>query len=638
MSDPLHHECGVAAIRLLKPLSYFEAKYGSPDWAFNKLFLLMEKQHNRGQDGAGIGCIKLNMPLGEPYVFRARDATKDALTKIFNTAQHNLHDMRRSGVINGTDCNDYKTKFDFGGEILMGHMRYGTSGRFDEGSCHPYLRRTNWATRTLMMLGNFNMTNTHEINQRLIQRGQHPVFDTDTQAILADVGFHLDDAHNEIYRELRGTMPGPEIPAEISRRLDLYSIVGEAAKTWDGGFCVMGGVGNGDFFCLRDPHGIRPCHYVLTDEYLAIASERVPLMSVMEVENEAVHELARANMIVVKNDGKVTIREYTTPLEPTPCSFEGIYFSRGNDPIVYRERKALGAELTEKVVESLDGNFSKAAITYIPNTAEVSYYGLLEGLRAYRRNKVTAQMKEAFLNGKMSEELIDELILRRWPRAEKIIHKDIKLRTFITQESSRGQMVSQVYDLTFGAMESDEVLVAIDDSIVRGTTLKTSLLRLLSRTKARKLVIVSSAPQIRYPDCYGIDMSELGKFIAFQAAISLLKKRGMYDYITSIYNECKRQLTLPVEQRTNPVKQIYAPFTDDEITEEVGHLVTPENAPCEVQVIYQSLEGLHKSIEGPCGDWYFSGDYPTPGGYTTVNVAFINWFEKRDGRSYSLPV
>ncbi|HIX19704.1 MAG TPA: amidophosphoribosyltransferase [Candidatus Akkermansia intestinigallinarum] len=638
MSDPLHHECGVAAIRLLKPLAYFADKYGSPDWAFNKLFLLMEKQHNRGQDGAGIGCIKLGMPLGEPYVFRARDATSSALANIFSTQQRSLRHMRERGEIGWSDAESYKKNFNFGGEILMGHLRYGTSGLFDEGSCHPYLRRTNWETRTLMLLGNFNMTNAPQLNRSLIERGQHPIFGTDTQTVLEEIGFYLDEAHTDIYRELRDTMPGRDIPREISKRLDLYDIIGKASQAWDGGFCILGGVGNGDFFCLRDPHGIRPCHYIITDEYIAIASERVPLMSVMEVESEQVHELPRANMIVVKSDGKISIREYTKPLEPTPCSFEAIYFSRGNDPIIYRERKALGAELTEKIVASIEGDISKAAVTYIPNTAEVSYYGLLEGLRSYRRERITADMIAALREGRLTEEMIEEQVLRRWPRAEKIVHKDIKLRTFITQETNRGQMVSQVYDLTYGAIAEDEVLVAIDDSIVRGTTLKTSLLRLLGRAKPRKIVIASSAPQIRYPDCYGIDMSELGKFIAFQAAISLLKKRGMYDYITSIYEECKHQLTLPPEERGNPVKKIYAPFTDDEITNEVSRLVTPDNATCPVQVIYQTLEGLHRSIEGPCGDWYFSGNYPTPGGYTTVNAAFINWFDGRDGRSYSLPV
>ena len=639
MSDPLHHECGVAAIRLLKPLSYFANKYGSPEWAFNKLFLLMEKQHNRGQDGAGIGCVKLDMPLGEPYVFRARNATPSALSDIFSSQQRNLRTLREMGDWSVQDANAYKKNFNFGGEILMGHLRYGTSGQFDEGSCHPFLRRTNWTTRTLMLLGNFNMTNASELNRTLIERGQHPIFDTDTQAVLEEIGYYLDEAHTDIYRELRDNMPGREIPSVISQRLDLYDIIGKASQNWDGGYCVMGAVGNGDFFCLRDPHGIRPCHYVLTDEYLAIASERVPLMSVMGVECEDVHELDRANMIVVKSDGKISIAPYTTPLEPTPCSFEAIYFSRGNDPIIYQERKQLGANLAEKVVECLgDENFSKAAITYIPNTAEVSYYGLLEGLRSYRRDRVTAAVIENFHNGTLSDELIRELIQRRWPRAEKIAHKDIKLRTFISEESSRKQMAAQVYDLTYGAVGKDEVLIAIDDSIVRGTTLRVSLLRLLARSKARKIVILSSAPQIRYPDCYGIDMSELGKFIAFQAAISLLKKCGDYAYITHVYDECRRQLTLPPEQRGNPVKMIYSPFSADEITEEISHLVTPDNSPCEVQIIYQTLEGLHSAIEGPCGDWYFSGNYPTPGGYTTANVAFINWYEGRDGRSYSLPV
>ncbi len=640
MSDPLHHECGVAAIRLLKPLSYFATKYGSPDWAFNKLFLLMEKQHNRGQDGAGIGCVKLNMPLGEPYVFRARNATSSALSDIFTSQQRNLRTLRENGRWDPQDAQAFKKFFNFGGEILVGHLRYGTSGQFDEGSCHPFLRRTNWTTRTLMLLGNFNMTNADELNRTLIERGQHPVFDTDTQAVLEEIGYYLDEAHTDIYRELRDKKtPGREIPCVISRRLDLYDIIGKASQNWDGGYCVMGAVGNGDFFCLRDPHGIRPCHYVLTDEYLAISSERVPLMSVMGVECEDVHELERADMIVVKSDGKITIAPYTERLEPTPCSFEAIYFSRGNDPIIYRERKALGANLTEKVVECLgDENFSKAAITYIPNTAEVSYYGLLEGLRAYRRDRVTAALIRAFHDGSLSDALIRELVQRRWPRAEKIAHKDIKLRTFISEENSRQQLAAQVYDLTYGAIGSDEVLIAIDDSIVRGTTLRSSLLRLLARSKARKIVILSSAPQIRYPDCYGIDMSELGKFIAFQAAISLLKKRGEYAYISRVYDECRRQLTLPPAQRSNPVKDIYSPFTVDEITEEISRLVTPDNSTCEVQIIYQTLEGLHAAIEGPCGDWYFSGNYPTPGGFTTANIAFINWYEGRDGRSYSLPV
>lgn len=627
-----------AAIRLLKPLSYFAEKYGTPEWAFNKLFLLMEKQHNRGQDGAGIGCIKLKMPLGEPYIFRSRDNSASAVTNIFSTQQRHLRRMRDEGLIKGTDAESYKKYFNFGGEVLLGHLLYGTEGAsYDEGLCHPYMRRTNWPTRTLMMQGNMGITNITELHQKLISRGQHPVFGTDIQTLMEEVGYYLDEAHTDLYRQLRDkNVDGREIPNIISEELDLYDVIGKASKDWDGGYTIMGGVGNGDFFCLRDPHGIRYCYYVLTDEYLAVASERVPLMSVMEVEENDVKELAPANMIVVKYDGQVSIREYTTPGKPTPCCFEDVYTSRGNDPIIYRERKALGANLTEQVVASLDGNFSKAAITFIPNTAEVSYYGLLEGLRAYRRNKVTEAMIKAHREGNMSEELINELIMRRWPRAEKIAHKDIKLRTFISEESSRKQLAAMVYDLTYGAVNNDEVLVAIDDSIVRGTTLKISLLRLLARTNARKIVIVSSAPQVRYPDCYGIDMKEMGKFIAFQAAITLLKKRGMYTHIIEVYEDCKRQLTLPPEERSNPVQKIYEPFTEDEITAEVSRMVTPDNCPCVIQVIYQTLDGLRDAIEGPCGDWYFSGEYPTPGGYTIVNKAFIEWFESRDKRDYQL--
>lgn len=627
-----------AAIRLLKPLSYFAEKYGSPEWAFNKLFLLMEKQHNRGQDGAGIGCIKLNMPLGEPYIFRSRNASANAVTSIFSDQQRNLKELRDKGLIKGLDSESYKSHFNFGGEVLMGHLLYGTSGvQYDEGSCHPYMRRTNWTTRTLMLQGDMGITNLEELHQKLISRGQHPVFGTAIQTLMEEVGYYLDEAHTDIYRSLRDKkVDGQEIPHIISAELDLFDIISKASRDWDGGYCLTGAVGNGDFFCLRDPHGIRHCHYILTDEYLAIASERVPLMSVMEVEEEEVKELPAGNMIVVKRDGQIKIDKYTTPGEFKPCCFEDVYTSRGNDPVIYRERKALGANLTEQVVASLDGNLSKAAITFIPNTAEVSYYGLLEGLRAYRRNKVTEAMIKAYKEGTMSEELINELILRRWPRAEKIAHKDIKLRTFISEESSRKQLAAMVYDLTYGAVGEDEVLVAIDDSIVRGTTLKMSLLRLLARSKARKIVIASSAPQVRYPDCYGIDMSEMGKFIAFQAAISLLKKQGMYTRIIDVYEECKHQLTLPPAQRTNPVKKIYEPFTADEITAEVSRMVTPDNSPCIIQVVYQSMEGLHNAIEGACGDWYFSGDYPTPGGYTTVNKAFIDWFERRDKREYKL--
>ena len=637
MSDFLKHECGVAGIRLLKPLSYFADKYGSPLWAFNKLFLLMEKQINRGQDGCGIGAVKLNMPLGQPYVFRNRNAKKDGLSAIFDSEIKALNKKARKGELDLRNADDVKSQFDFGGEILMGHLRYGTSGLFDTGSCHPYLRRSNWPTRTLMVLGNFNMTNTPELNKRLIARGQHPVFGTDTQTVLEEIGFHLDDSHSRLYHKLRdeGT-EGALIPQIISEEIDIAKIVGDSAQVWDGGFTIMGAVGNGDFFCLRDPHGIRPCHYIQTDEYIAIASERVPLMTVFEAETEKVKELPAGNMISVKANGAVSIAPYTTPLEPAPCSFEKIYFSRGNDPIVYKERKCLGATLAPQVSEAIKADFANAVITFIPNTAEVAYYGLMEGLRTYRRQQVRMSLLDALDKNELTPELIDTLILKNWPRGEKIAHKDIKMRTFITQEKGRAKLVSHVYDLTYDTVKPTDTLIAIDDSIVRGTTLKKSILRILGRTNPKKIIIVSSAPQIRYPDCYGIDMSELGKFIAFQAAVSLIKKRGMHALLDEVYENCIKELEKPETERRNCVKEIYAPFTVEEISEEISRMVTPEDARCPVEVIYQTINNLHAAIKGESGDWYFSGNYPTAGGYTIVNNAYIRWKNDMGGRAYDL--
>lgn len=640
MSDSLKHECGVAAIRLLKPLSYFQQKYGSSLWAFNKLFLLMEKQYNRGQDGAGIGSIKLNIPLGQPYAFRSRNAEKDALAQIFNGALKKLNKRARKGFIDINNPDEVKSEFDFGGEILMGHLRYGTSGLFDTGSCHPYLRRSNWPTRTLMVLGNFNMTNAPELNQRLIARGQHPVFGTDTQTVLEEIGFHLDDIHSKLYHELRDQgVAGEEIPEIISQKIDLVEIIKKSAQAWDGGFTILGATGSGDFFCLRDPHGIRPCHYLQTDEFVAVASERVPLMTVFEVENEDIRELPRGEVLSIKNDGTIKIAEYTKPLAPTPCSFEHIYFSRGNDPIIYQSRKALGAALAPQVSDALGNDFSKAAITFIPNTSEVAYYGLMEGLRAYRRLSVRAELKDALENGTIDLDLIDKLTLKGWPRGEKIAHKDIKMRTFITQEKGRAKLVSHVYDLTYDIVKPDDTIVAIDDSIVRGTTLKKSILRILGRAKPKKIIIASSSPQIRYPDCYGIDMSEMGKFIAFAATVSLIKKRGMHSLIEEVARACEEELKKPKERQRNCVKAIYEPFTEEEISEEIARMVTPDDSPCPVQVIFQTIENLHVALKGePCGDWYFSGDYPTPGGYTVANRAYLQWYRGLDGRSYDLPL
>lgn len=641
MSDDLKHECGIAAVRLRKPLEYYYDRYGTALWGVNKLFLLMEKQHNRGQDGIGIGCNKLGMPLGDPYVFRRRSSERDALAAIFKKEIKSFHKMARKGLLDPAKPGSVKENFDFGGEVLIGHLRYGTSGEFDDGSCHPYLRRSNWPTRTLMVMGNFNMTNTGELNRALIERGQHPVFGTDTQTVLEEIGFHLDEAHTDIYRQLRDSgVAGTTIPDMISERLDIESIVRDAAASWDGGYSICGVVGNGDMFVMRDPHGIRPCHMLVTEDVIAFASERVPLMTVFEAEADQVVALEPGGMITVKSDGSFHDGQFAEAGDYKPCSFERIYFSRGNDPDIYRERKAMGAALVPQVVEAIGGQTEKAVFSFIPNTAETAWYGLMDGLRMHRRKSVRAELLKALAEGSLDEQMVDDLILRNWPRGEKIAHKDIKMRTFIAQEKGRDQLVSHVYDITYGMVEEGDALVALDDSIVRGTTLKKSILKILSRTAPRKIVVCSTAPQIRFPDCYGIDMSEMGKFIAFQAAVALLQRSGRQSVLDQVYDACQEEIRKPVLEMRNCVKGVYDCFTPEEISAEISRMVTPEEIEWkgDVQVIFQTIENLHESINGPCGDWYFTGDYPTPGGYATVNAAYIRWYDGLGGRSYDLPL
>ncbi len=641
MSDPLKHECGIAVVRLRKPLSYYVDKYGTPLWGLNKLFLLMEKQHNRGQDGIGIGCCKLDMPLGQPYIFRRRDATKDSMASVFRGQLKKYNKMVRRGVFNPDQPETVKDKFDFGGEILMGHLRYGTSGEFNEGSCHPYLRRSNWPTRTLMVMGNFNMTNAGALNKKLIDRGQHPVFGTDTQTVLEEIGFHLDEHHTDLYHQLRDQgVDGLDIPGMISEQIDLPKIINESAEPWDGGYAIAGAVGNGDMFVMRDPRGIRPCHCYMDDEVIAFASERVPLMTVFEADKDEVQEMEPGTCTIVRRDGSMSNQRFHPEEPKSPCSFERIYFSRGNDPDIYRERKAMGAALVDQVYKSIGSDFDKAVFSFIPNTAETAYYGFLDGLRLLRRQQVRAEIMEACEKGELTEETLDSLIMRNWPRGEKAVHKDIKMRTFISQEKGRAQLVSHVYDITYDLVKEGDALVALDDSIVRGTTLKESILKILARTNPRKIVVCSTAPQIRYPDCYGIDMSEMGKFIAFQAAVNLLKKAGQSSVLEKVYLACKAELKKPEQERTNQVKGIYEGFTDEEISAEISRMVYPEDLDWhgEVEIIFQTIENLHACIKGPCGDWYFTGDYPTPGGFGTVNLAYIKWFEGADGRSYDLPL
>ncbi len=641
MSDFLKHECGIAAVRLRKPLAYYYDRYGTSLWGLNKLFLLMEKQHNRGQDGTGIGCVKLNMPMGQPYVYRRRGIEKDALAEIFRKEIKNFYKMSRKGVMDHKNPESVKRHFDFGGEILVGHLRYGTSGEFDEGSCHPYLRRSNWPTRTLMVMGNFNMTNAAELNEVLINRGQHPVFGTDTQTVLEEIGYHLDEHHTDLYRQLRDQgVPGAEMPEKISAALDVPRLVAESAAAWDGGYTICGAIGNGDMFVMRDPRGIRPCHMLITDEVIAFASERVPLMTVFEAEASEVKAVDPGSMITIKADGTMSDTAFAPPQRFTPCSFEKIYFSRGNDPLIYRERKAMGAALVSQVVGAIGGQFDKTIFSFIPNTAETAYYGLMDGLRLYRRQEVRAAILQASESGNLTPDLVDDLILRNWPQGEKVAHKDIKMRTFISQEKGRNQLVSHVYDITYGVVQPGDYLVALDDSIVRGTTLKQSILKILARTKPAKIVVCSTAPQIRYPDCYGIDMSELGKFIAFQAAIALHRRAGRQSLLDEIHDQCRAELKLPAAERRNRVQRVYEAFTNDEISAEISSMVYPEHIDWhgEVQVIFQTIDNLRAAIKGVCGDWYFTGDYPTPGGYSMVNLAYIRWYEGVGGRSYDLPL
>ncbi len=640
MSDDIKHECGIAVVRLKKPLAYYQDKYGSALWGFHKLFLLMEKQHNRGQDGVGIGCAKIGMPPGQPYIFRRRDTKKDALSKLFRSELKSLAKAHRKQMVDQNDPEDLRRKFDFAGDVYMGHLRYGTSGHFDTGSCHPYLRRSNWPTRTLMVMGNFNMTNTNSLNQRMMDRGQHPVFGTDTQTVLEEIGFHLDEAHTDIYHGLRDEgIDGDKTAELISDRLDLVEVVEESARGWDGGYCISGVVGNGDLFVMRDPHGIRPCFFYETDEVIAFASERVPLMTVFEAEQEEVSELPPGMVMTIKNKGEKRCERFSPEVESRPCSFERIYFSRGNDPEIYQERKAMGAALVEQVVDSIGDEFQNAVFSFIPNTAEVAYYGLMEGLRLYRRKQVRDELLESLQQGTLDSEKLDEMVMRNWPIGEKLAHKDIKLRTFISQESGRNQLVSHVYDITYGIVPEGGCLVALDDSIVRGTTLKQSILKILARTKPGKIVICSTAPQIRYPDCYGIDMSEMGKFIAFQATVNLLNQNGDGGLIEEVYQDCVEEMKKPREERRNAVKRLYSSFTDEEISREIARIVYPEDIDWhgEVEVVYLSVENLHRSIgaKNP-GDWYFTGDYPTVGGYSVVNRAFMHWREGKSGRSYDL--
>lgn len=638
----IKHECGVAMIRLLKPLSYYKEKYGTELYGLNKLYLIMEKEHNRGQEAAGIGCVKLNAVPGEEYIFRERAQGSDAITKIFETANRQIEEFRiensklkKNGAEACIDTSDVDASREpFVGNVYMGHLRYSTTGRSGLNYTHPFLRRNNWASRNMLLCGNFNMTNVDEIFGQITATGQHPRLYADTFLLLEQLGHALDMENERLYDHYHGIgQRGLELAESIARDLDTGNVLKRCAPTWDGGYVICGIVGNGDMYAMRDPHGIRPAFYYRDDEIVVVASERPVIQTAMNVQIDDVKELMPGEAIIVDRDGSVKMQRILDEGRNERCSFERIYFSRGSDRDIYEERKRLGALLAQPVLDAVGGDIDHTVFSFIPNTAEVAFYGLVQGVEDLLINDKISKIQELSASGELTDANIAEILARR-VRREKVAIKDIKLRTFISEGGTREDLAAHVYDITYGSVNPGDNLVVIDDSIVRGTTLGQSIIRILDRLSPRRLVIVSSSPQVRYPDCYGIDMSRMSEFIAFRAAVALLEERGMRDVIERVYNLCKAQEHLPKEEIRNYVKEIYAPFSDEEISAKIVEMVTPPDVRAEVHIVYQTIEGMHEAIPGHPGDWYFTGNYPTPGGNRLVNKAFINYYEGRpDSRS-----
>ncbi|MBD1394557.1 amidophosphoribosyltransferase [Mucilaginibacter glaciei] len=634
MSDQIKHECGVAFIRLLKPLSFYQQKYGTALYGLNKLYLLMEKQHNRGQDGAGVATIKLDIEPGKRYISRHRSMASNAVADIFEYIQKKFSEIQKETPERMLDAEWLKEHVSFTGEVLLGHLRYGTHGKNSIESCHPFLRQNNWMTRNLVIAGNFNMTNVDELLQQLYDLGQHPKEQADTITVLEKMGHFIDTEVQGLFDQYKreGLDDNAEISKLIANDMDVAKILRKSAKNWDGGYTIAGILGHGDAFVMRDPVGIRPAYYYYNDEIVVAASERPAIQTAFNIPIGEIKEIRPGHALIVKKNGTITEDMFSEPVEKKACSFERIYFSRGSDASIYRERKQLGRLLCPQILENINNDIKNTVFSYIPNTAEVAFYGMVEGIHKY----IKKYQRERLLNrdDKISEEELTE-VLSLAPRVEKIAIKDVKLRTFITQDADRSEMVAHVYDTTYGLIKNDQdTLVVLDDSIVRGTTLKESILKILDRLGPKKVIVVSSAPQIRYPDCYGIDMSRMGEFVAFEAAISLLKEQGMEKIITDVYQQCKDGLKLPKEDVKNYVKAIYAPFTDQEISDRIAKIITPKNIKAEVKVLYQTLDNLHIACPDHTGDWYFSGDYPTPGGNKVVNRAFVNWMEGKNQRAY----
>ena len=631
MSDSIKHECGVALLRLLKPLEFYHKKYGTSLYGLKKMYLLMEKQHNRGQDGVGLANVKLDVEVGKRYISRKRSVATNPLQDVFQQANKRFVELEKNDPDKLKDPKWMKENLPFTGELFLGHLRYGTFGGNTIEHCHPFLRQNNWKTRNLVLAGNFNMTNVDELFQQLVDLGQHPKEMSDTVTILEKIGHFLDQENDAIYYKNKDKFSKKDITKVIEDGLDLQEILVQAAKYWDGGYVICGLLGHGDSFALRDPNAIRTAYYYKDDEVVVVASERPVIQTAFNLTADKVHEIKRGHALIIRKDGRVEEKQVREPLKKTSCSFERIYFSRGNDKDIYNERLELGKRVFPKVLEAIDNDLKNTVFSYIPNTAEVSYFGLLKSCNSYLNQVKTKKIQE--LGDHPSHDEIAK-IMEISPRAEKIAIKDAKLRTFIASDIGRDDLVAHVYDVTYGQVKSTDNLVVIDDSIVRGTTLKKSIIRILDRLNPKKIVVVSSAPQIRFPDCYGIDMAKMGDFIAFQAAVALLKDTNQEKLLVATYNKCKAQENLPKEEMVNYVQDIYSPFTADEISTKISQLLTPEGTNAEVEIIYQSISDLHASCPDHLGDWYFTGNYPTPGGVKVVNKAFMNYMEGKNKRAY----
>jgi amidophosphoribosyltransferase len=632
MSDQIQHECGIALIRLLKPLSYYQEKYGTWKYGLNKLYLLMEKQHNRGQDGAGAVCVKNHLDPGSAYISRHRSVKENPIKDIFDQ----INEPLLKAIWNRQSVDDPEwayLNFPFAGELYLGHLRYGTFGKNSIDFVHPVMRQNNWKSRNLVLAGNFNLTNTDELFKVLVDLGQHPKAYTDTVTALEKVGHFLDEENQMLFRKYKNEgLSNVKISDKIEENLDIHNILERATKDWDGGYAIAGLIGHGDAFVVRDPWGIRPAYYYHDDEIVVVASERPVIQTVMNVQVGKVAEISPGEALIVKKDGRISKELIRVPYKRTSCSFERIYFSRGSDRDIYKERKELGRLLTPEILKAIDYDFENTVFSYIPNTAETAFYGMIEGVREYLVDWKIQEIRKK--NGSLTNVDIKRIISFE-PRVEKIAIKDVKLRTFIADDASRDDLVAHVYDVTYGIIRNHvDTLVIIDDSIVRGTTLKNSILRILDRLHPKKIIVVSSAPQIRYPDCYGIDMARLDKFIAFNATIELLKESGQQHIIDEVYKKCKQQQNLPKEEIVNYVQEIYSKFTPEQVSAKIAELLKPEDCNAEVEIVYQSIENLHRACPNDLGDWYFTGYYPTPGGNRVVNSSFINFIEGKDQRAY----